>query len=154
MRGQRQGVCSTKPNNNEKPQRIKITLEEEKGSDKLQGGDTKDTKPIKKENDILIEVYSPKENMYTDQTGKLPHISSQGNRYMMVLAHIDSDSIWVKPMNNRTEGEMMLSRCRALKRMHAVGIIPKRQVLDNEKSMAYRQEIMATGMIYQIVPPD
>ena len=42
----------------------------------------------------------------------------------------------------------------ALKRMHTVGIIPKRQVLDNKKSMAYRQEIMATGMIYQIFPPD
>ena len=73
---------------------------------------------------------------------------------MMVLAHIDSDSIWVEPMKNRTEGEMMLARQRALKRMHAVGIIPKRQVLDNETSMAYRQEIMETGMTYQLVPPD
>ena len=48
MRGQRQGVRSTKPKNNEKPQRIQITFEEEKGSEKLQGEDTKDTKPIKK----------------------------------------------------------------------------------------------------------
>ena len=95
MRGQRQGFCSTKPNNNEKPQRIQITAEEEKGSEKLQGEDTKDTKPIKKENEILIEVYSQKDTMHTDQTGKFPHVSSQGNRYMMALAHIDSDSIWV-----------------------------------------------------------
>ena len=100
-------------------------------SEKFQGEDTKDTKPIKKENDILIEVYSPKETMYTDKTGKFPPVSSQGNRYMMVLAHIDSDSIWVETMKNRTEGEMVLARQRALKRMHAVGIIPKRQVLDN-----------------------
>ena len=108
----------------------------------------------KKENDILIEVYSPKETMYTDQTGNFPHASSQGNRYMMVLAHIDSDSIWVEPMKNRTEGGMMLARRQALQKMHAVGIIPKRQVLDNETSMEYRQEIMATGMTYQLVPPD
>ena len=73
---------------------------------------------------------------------------------MMVLAHIDSDSIWVEPMKNITEGEMMLSRQQALKIMHAVGIIPKRQVLYNETSMAYGQEIMATGMTYQLVPPD
>ena len=93
MRGQRQGVHSTKPKKNDKPQRIQITVEEEKESEKLQGEDTRNTKPIKKENDILIEVYSPKETMYTDQTGKFPHVSSQGNRYIMVLAHIDSDSI-------------------------------------------------------------
>ena len=92
--------------------------------------------------------------MYTDQTGKFPHVSNQGNRYMMVLAHIDSDSIWVEPMKNRTEGEMMLARQRALQQMHTVGIIPNWQVLDNETSMAYRQEIMANGMTYQLVPPD
>ena len=99
MRGQRQGVRSTKPKKNEKPQGIQTTLEEEKGSEKLQREDTRDTKPIKNENDILIEVYSPKETMYTYQTGKYTHVSSQGNRYMMVLAHIDSDSIWVEPMD-------------------------------------------------------
>ena len=92
--------------------------------------------------------------MYNNQTGKFPHVSSQGNRYTMVLAHIDSDSIWVEPMKNRTEGGMMLARRRALERMHAVGIIPKRQVLDNEISMAYMQEIMETRMTYQLVPPD
>ena len=92
--------------------------------------------------------------MYTDQTGKFPHVSSQGNRYMMALAHIDSDSIWVEPMKNITEGEMMLARRRALQQMHSVGITPKLQVLDNETSMAYRQEIMATGMTYQLVSPD
>ena len=92
--------------------------------------------------------------MYTDQTGKFPHVSSQGNRYRVVLARIDSDSIWVEPMKNRIEGEMMLSRQRALKIMHAVEIIPKRQVLYNKTSMAYRQEIMETGMTYQLVPPD
>ena len=92
--------------------------------------------------------------MYTDQTGNFPHVSSQGNRYMMVLAHLDSDSIWVDPMKNRTEGGMMLARQRALKQMDVLGIIPKRQVLDNKTSMEYRQEIMETGMTYQLVPPD
>ena len=49
MRGQRQGVRSTKPKNNEKPQGVQITLDGEKGIEKFQGEDTKDTKPIKKE---------------------------------------------------------------------------------------------------------
>ena len=82
---------SIKPKNNEKPKGVQIILEGEKGSEKFQGEDTKYTKPIKKENDILIEVYDPKETMNTDQTGKFPHVLSQGNRYMIVLTHIDSD---------------------------------------------------------------
>ena len=48
----------------------------------------------------------------------------------------------------------MLAIQRALQRMHAVGITRKRQVLDNETIMAYRQEVTATGMTYQLVPPD
>ena len=72
--------------------------------EEFQVKETKETKPIERENDILISVYKPKETMYTDQTGKFPHVSSRGNKYMMVLAYIDSDSIWVEPMKNRTEG--------------------------------------------------
>ena len=110
MRGQRQWVRSTKSKKNDKPKRIQTTSEEEKESEKLQGENTRNTQPIKNESDILIEVYSTKDTMYTDQTGKFLHVSSQGNRYMMVLAHIDSDLIWVEPMKNRTEGEMMLAK--------------------------------------------
>ena len=49
---------------------------------------------------------------------------------------------------------MMLAIRQALKPMHTVGIIPKAAGLDNETSMAYRQEITETGMPYQLVPPD
>ena len=48
MRGQLQGVRSTKPKKNEKPQGVQIVLEGEKLSEKFQGEDKKDTKPIKK----------------------------------------------------------------------------------------------------------
>ena len=48
----------------------------------------------------------------------------------------------------------MLSIQRVLQQIHAVGIVPKRQVLDNETRMAYRQEIMEIGVTYQLVPHD
>ena len=38
--------------------------------------------------------------------------------------------------------------------MQEVGIKPKRKILNNKTSMAYRQEIKATRMRYQLVPPD
>ena len=57
-------------------------------------------------------------------------------------------------MKNRTEGEMILARRRALARMKLQGIIPKHQVLDNEISDAYRTEMRDTNITFQLVPPD
>ena len=52
------------------------------------------------------------------------------------------------------EIEMILARRRALGRMKHQGIVPKHQVLDNEILAAYRKEIWATYMTFQLVPPD
>ena len=72
----------------------------------------------------------------------------------MILYHVNSNTIWVEPTKNKTEGEMILGRERALKRMRAEGVHPKRQVLDNEASEAYKPAIKESGMTYQLVPPD
>ena len=70
--------------------------------------------------------------MYTDHTGKLPHFSSWGNRYHMIIHDIDSNSIWVEPIKDRTEGEKMIGRTGELEQMKLCGIQQKNQVLDNE----------------------
>ena len=57
-------------------------------------------------------------------------------------------------MKNRTEGEMILARRRALARMDLQQIVPTHQVLDNEISKAYKTKIQATSMTYQMVPPN
>ena len=72
----------------------------------------------------------------------------------MVLYDIDSSSTWVKPMKNRTKGEMILARRRALNRMRLQSIFPTHQVLDNEISAAYKNKINTINMTYQLVPPD
>ena len=72
---------------------------------------------------------------------------------MMVLTEIDTNSIWVEAMKNKTEGEMILARRRALARMKKCGILPKKQVLDNEASVNYKQEMAESGMTYELVPP-
>ena len=135
MKSQRQGVRSTK-----------ITPK------KQEPQETQQEQPT--ENDIIIRTYDTNDTMYTDQTGKFPHTSSRGNRYQMILFHVASNSIWVEPTKNKTEGEMILARQRALQRMKLCGIIPKRQVLDNEASAAYRTAIKESNMEYQLVPPD
>eukprot|EP00804_Cyclotella_cryptica_P015967 CCRYP_004129-RA/>CCRYP_004129-RA protein AED:0.18 eAED:0.18 QI:0/0/0/1/0/0/2/0/948 len=106
------------------------------------------------QNDIYIKSYDTNNTLYTDQTGKFPHVSSRGYRYQMILYHVASNSIWVEPTKNRTEGELILARSRALLRMKACNITPQHQVLDNEISAAYREAITTSAMTYQLVPPD
>ena len=72
----------------------------------------------------------------------------------MILYHVDSNSIWVEPTKNKTKGEHILARSQSLLSMKACSITPWYQVLDNEISAAYKNAITASGMTYQLVPPD
>ena len=113
-----------------------------------------EVKPIEKRKDVFIALYEPRSTMFTDHTGLFPQQSSRGNNYQMVMYDIDSSSTWVEPMKNRTEGEMILARRRALNRMRLQNIFPTHQVLDNNISAAYKTEINTTNMTYQLVPPN
>ena len=120
MRGQRQGVRSTKK---------RIKTQDIQQCDKGGGYESRskneetsaapadaEEEPAEKQakqHDIFVTTYDMRETMYTDQTGKFPYISSRGNKYQMVLHELDSNSSWVEPMKNRTEGEMILARGRA-----------------------------------------
>eukprot|EP00804_Cyclotella_cryptica_P001037 CCRYP_008358-RA/>CCRYP_008358-RA protein AED:0.67 eAED:0.67 QI:0/0/0/0.5/1/1/2/0/762 len=75
MRGQRQGVRSTRPISPSSP-RLSTPAP-----------------LIDHTEDILVNVH---DNLYSDQTGKFPHISSRGNKYQMILYHFNSNSIWVE----------------------------------------------------------
>ena len=126
MRRQRQGVRSTKV-------KIKIKGGEE---DKKAGHNNQQAPTIPKQEDIHITIHNTLDTIYTYQTGKFPHISSRGNRYQMISYHVDSNSVWVEPMKNRREGEMMQAQSRAFTRINNCGIILTKQVLNNESSAA------------------
>jgi hypothetical protein len=46
------------------------------------------------------------EHIFTDQAGHFPKKSSQGNQYIMVLSHPNSNAILQEAMKNCTSGEM------------------------------------------------
>ena len=92
--------------------------------------------------------------MFSDQTGKFPHTSSKGNNYQIIVHDIYDNSTCIKPMKNRSKGEMILEGRRALIKMKIQGILPKHHVIDNGISTAYKAEIQATHMTYQFVPHD
>ena len=144
MRSQRQGVRSTKVETG-----IKRVEEEKKTGHKNQQAPT-----FPKQEDIQIKIHYTNDTMYTDQNGNFPHISSRGNLYQIISYHVDSNPIWVEPMKNRTEGEMIQAQSRAVTRMKICGIIPTKQALDNEASSAYKASISESNMTYQLVPPN
>ena len=110
--------------------------------------------PTIKERDIFVQV-EDMETIYTDQTGKFPTCSSRGNKYIMVMSEIDSDSILVAGMKNQSEGEMFIAYQSLINRLAARCIKPKKQILDNKASKAYKKAIVTDNDItYQLVPPD
>eukprot|EP00804_Cyclotella_cryptica_P019415 CCRYP_006612-RA/>CCRYP_006612-RA protein AED:0.40 eAED:0.40 QI:0/-1/0/1/-1/1/1/0/326 len=58
--------------------------------------------PLPQLHDIFIRTYDTHSTLHTDQTCKFPHLSSQGNRYQMILYHVDSNSIWAEPTKKKT----------------------------------------------------
>jgi hypothetical protein len=111
------------------------------------------TLPHQKKNDILIINHEVKSLMYADQTGMFPAVLSRGNKYVMILHHIDSNSLWSKAMRNQSGGELILTHEQELAQMRRHGIILKHQILDNQASAEYKAAIEASSKTYEIVPP-
>jgi hypothetical protein len=65
---------------------------------------------ISKEYDVFIKIICMEEegneHIFTDQTGRFSKKSSQGNQYIMVLSHPNSNAILQEAMKNCTSGEM------------------------------------------------
>jgi hypothetical protein len=47
--------------------------------------------------------------IYTDQTGRFPVVSSKGNKYIMILYDYDSNAILAQPIKDRTAAELLRS---------------------------------------------
>ena len=79
----------------------------------------------KKEQDVYISVidtWTMKNKIYSDQTGKFPTQSRSGNQYIMVMVEIDSNCTLVEPMKNRTDEVMTGAYKALLKRLQRAGV--------------------------------
>jgi hypothetical protein len=88
--------------------------------------------------------------IYTDQTGRFPVISSKGNKYSMVLYEYDGNAILAEPMKNRTAQELMRAFQVMEKKLTARGLQPKLMRLDNEASQLLKSYLhISTGTTIQ-----
>jgi hypothetical protein len=72
--------------------------------------------------------------IYTDQTGRYPIVSSKGNKYIMVLYEYDRNAILAKPIKDRTAPELLKAFQFMEQEPVVRGLKPKLMKLDNEAS--------------------
>lgn len=97
--------------------------------------------------------FSDTNMVYSDLTGRFPHTSNQGNKYVLILYTYDGNAIIQEPMRSRTDSETIRAYKVLLERLNKVGLSPKLQRLDNEASQALREFLDEQNIDWQLVPP-
>jgi hypothetical protein len=91
--------------------------------------------------------------IYTDQTGIFPVVSSNGNKYIMVLYDYDRNAILTQPIKDRTAPELLKAFQVMEQELLARGLKPKLMKLDNEASKFLKTYLHQQDITFQLVPP-
>jgi hypothetical protein len=91
--------------------------------------------------------------IYTDQTGIFPVVSSKGNKYIMMLYYYDSNAILAQPIKDRTAPELYKHFQFMEQELVARGLKPKLMKLDNEASKLLKAYLHQQDITFQLVPP-
>jgi hypothetical protein len=91
--------------------------------------------------------------IYTDQTGRFPVVSSKGNKYIMVLYDYDSNAILAQPIKDRTAPELLKAFQFMEQELVARGLKPKLVKLDNEASKLLKNYLYQQDIAFKLVPP-
>ena len=83
MKGQRQGVRSTKT-------RVLERIIARKRHIKIEPGTEDFLTDIRRYDDIFIQIMDLADTIHLDQTGAFPFTLQRGNRYIMVIIHVDA----------------------------------------------------------------
>jgi hypothetical protein len=91
--------------------------------------------------------------IYTDQKGRFPVVSSKGNKYILVLYDYDSNAILAKPIKNRTAPKLLKAFQFMEQEIVSKGLKPKLMKLDNEASKLLKDYLYQQDIAFQLVPP-
>jgi hypothetical protein len=91
--------------------------------------------------------------IYTDQTGRFPVISSKGNKYIMVIYEYDGNNILAEPIKNRTAAELLRAFQVMETKLTARGLTQKLTRMDNEASQLLNSYLHDKKITFQLVPP-
>jgi hypothetical protein len=89
--------------------------------------------------------------IYTDQTGLFPVVSSKGNKYIMIFYDYDSNAIMVQPIKERTAAELLRAFQVIEQELVARGLKPELMKLDNEASKLLKMYLHQHNITFQLV---
>jgi hypothetical protein len=91
--------------------------------------------------------------IYTDQTGIFPVVSSKGKKYIMILYDYYSNAILAQPIKDRTAPGLLKAFQVMEQELVALGLKPKLMKLDNEASKLLKTYLHQQNITFQLVPP-
>jgi hypothetical protein len=91
--------------------------------------------------------------IYTDQTGYFPIISSRGNVSIMVLYEYDRNAIMAEPIKNNKAGELLRSFQVMEQKLAFRGLKPKLMMLDSEASPLLKDYLHDKNIKFQLLAP-
>jgi hypothetical protein len=91
--------------------------------------------------------------IYTDQTGRFPVVSSKGNKYIMILYDYYSNAILEQPIKDRTAPDLLKAFQVMEHELVARGLKPKLTRLDNQASKLLKDYLHQQDITFQLVPP-
>ena len=56
---------------------------------------------------VSMKVLPIESKVFSDQTGRIPVISSAGNKYILVLHDAGTNSILAEPLKNKSQEELL-----------------------------------------------
>jgi hypothetical protein len=91
--------------------------------------------------------------IYTDQTGIFPVVSSKGDKYIMILYDYDSNAILAQPIKDRTAPELLRAFQVMEQELVSRGLKPTLMKLDNEGSKLLKTYLHQQNITFKLVPP-
>ena len=82
--------------------------------------------PLKKHQDIYIQVNKVRESIYTNQTGAFPVCSKVSNHYIMLMYEMASNAILTESMQNQSARKMVHVYKILIEQLKPAGITPKK----------------------------
>ena len=102
----------------------------------------------------MIIKSSPETTTYADLTGRFPHVSSRGNKYIFVMYDFDSNLIQGEAIKNRQAKTLV----DAWKKLHTNltrhGHPTRHFILDNECSNDLKAALTKHNKSYELTPPN
>jgi hypothetical protein len=95
--------------------------------------------PITKSHKTFFRIEDLSDLIHTNQTGAFTFTSQQGNRYIMVAIHLNTNYIFVELMRSRSQEKMIRAYEKIFNRMRLAGLGLKKHTLDNKASEAFKQ---------------